>query len=183
MRVNRVPRNMFSKPFWPHVTRKTGEAEEQQRDAKEAAKKSDGAKTRSWAGATPLFGPSASKVTREVAPAHRRKVQRRVFWPRHHRRGREKGPEGGRSRQVPSDAKQPVLSKRKIHLEHQANDLLEDLARFIGTSAEDALNIVLRKMMANDTDFQRWRCQQAVPQEGSPAPVRPSVNAANREGA
>jgi hypothetical protein len=86
-----VPRNMFSGPFWLHVTRNTGEAEEQQRDAKEAAKRSDGAKTRSWAGATPLFGPSAEKVTREVAPAHRRKVQRRVFRPRRHRRGREKG--------------------------------------------------------------------------------------------
>ena len=84
---------------------------------------------------------------------------------------------------MPSDAKQPVLLKRKIHLEQQANDLLEDLARFIGISAEDALNIVLRKMMVNGTDFQRWRCQQAVPQEGSPAPLGPSVNAANREAA
>jgi hypothetical protein len=88
--VNGVPRNMFSGTFWLDVTRKKGEAEEQQRDAREAAKKSDGAKTRSWAGATPLFGPSATKVTRGVAPAHRRKVQRRVFWPRRHRRGREK---------------------------------------------------------------------------------------------
>jgi hypothetical protein len=76
---------MFSGAFWLDVTRKTGEAEEDQRDAKEAARKSDGAKTRRWAGATPLFGPSVAKVTREVAPAHRRKVQRRVFWPLRHR--------------------------------------------------------------------------------------------------
>jgi hypothetical protein len=81
---------MFSGPFWQDVTRKTGEAEKEQRDAKEAAKKSDGAKTRSWAGATPLFGPAVPKVTREVAPAHRRKVQRRVSWPRRHRRRGEK---------------------------------------------------------------------------------------------
>jgi hypothetical protein len=53
--VNGVPRNMFSGPFCLGVTRKTGEAEEEQRDAKETAKKSDGAKTRSWAGATPTF--------------------------------------------------------------------------------------------------------------------------------
>ena len=72
---------------------------------------------------------------------------------------------------MPSDAKQPVLLKRKIRLEQQANELLEDLAQFIGTSAEDALNIVLKKMMANDANFQRWRCQQAVPQEGSPVPL------------
>jgi hypothetical protein len=84
--VNGVQRKAFSVPFCLGVTRKTGEAEEQQRDAKDTAKKSDGAKTRSRAGATPLFGPAVPKVTREVAPARRRKVLRRVFWPRRHRR-------------------------------------------------------------------------------------------------
>jgi hypothetical protein len=47
---------LFSGPFCLGVTLKTGEAKEDQRDAKETAKKSDGAKTRSWAGGTPLFG-------------------------------------------------------------------------------------------------------------------------------
>jgi hypothetical protein len=89
--VNGVQRKAFSGPFCLGVTLKTGEAKEDQRDAKEAAKKSDGAKTRSWAGATPLFGPSVSKVTRGVAPAHRRSNQRRVFWPRRHRERKEKG--------------------------------------------------------------------------------------------
>ena len=84
---------------------------------------------------------------------------------------------------MPSNAKQPVLLKRKIHLEQQANELLEDLARFIGISAEDALNIVLRKMMTNDACFQRWRSQRRVPQEGSPAPQGPAANVANREAA
>jgi hypothetical protein len=64
-----VQRKAFSGPFCLGVTRKTGEAEEEQRDAKHTAKKGDGAKTRSWAGATPLFGPAVPKVTREVAPA------------------------------------------------------------------------------------------------------------------
>ena len=86
--MNGVPRNMFSGPFCSGVTRKAGEAEEEHRDAKETAKKSDGAKTRSWAGATPLFGPSVSKVTHGVAPAHRRSKHRRVFGPV--ARGREK---------------------------------------------------------------------------------------------
>jgi hypothetical protein len=63
----------FRGPFCLGVTQKTGEAKEHQRDAKETAKKSDGAKTRSWAGATPLFGTAVPNVTREVAPAHRRK--------------------------------------------------------------------------------------------------------------
>ena len=159
-----MPRNLFSKPFWLHVTRKTGEAEEQQRDAKKAAKKSDGDKTRSWAGATPLFGPSAEKVSREVAPAHLE-------------------PEEERGKQVPSVAKQPVLSKRKICLEQQANELLEDLARFIGTSTEDALNIVLRKMMANDRGRPKLGKHAKSPARGRPVFLQPYANAENREAA
>jgi len=89
--VNGVQRKAFSGPFCLAVTRKTGEAKEEQADAKETAKKSDGAKTRSWAGATPLFGPPVPKVTHGVAPAHRRSIQRRVFWPRRHRKRKEKG--------------------------------------------------------------------------------------------
>jgi hypothetical protein len=52
--VNGVQKMAFRGPFCLGVTQKTGEAKEHQRDAKETAKKSDGAKTRSWAGATPL---------------------------------------------------------------------------------------------------------------------------------
>ncbi len=89
--MNGLRRKVFSGPFCLGVTRETREPEGNQRDAKEAAKKSDGAKTRSWAGATPLFGPSVSKVTHGVAPAQRRRKQRRLFWPR---RRREKKREG-----------------------------------------------------------------------------------------
>ena len=89
--MNGVRRKLFSGPFCLGVTLKTGEANEHQRDAKETAKKSDRAKTRSWAGATPLFGPSLPKVTRGVAPALRRSIQRRVFRPRRHRERKEKG--------------------------------------------------------------------------------------------
>jgi hypothetical protein len=83
---------------------------------------------------------------------------------------------------VPSNAKQPVLLKRKISLEQQANERLEDLAQFIGISTEALLKIVLRTMLANDADFQSWR-SQCVPQAGSPAPLGPSANAENREAA
>ena len=81
----------FSGSFCLGVTRETREPEGNQRDAKEAAKKSDGAKTRSWAGATPLFGPSVSKVTHGVAPAQRRRKQRRLFRPRRHREKKREG--------------------------------------------------------------------------------------------
>jgi hypothetical protein len=82
---------------------------------------------------------------------------------------------------VLNDAKQPMLLMRKVHLEQQANELLEDLARFIGIGAEDLLNIVLRKMMANDADFQRWRSKRRVQQESGPVPLEPSAIAENME--
>ena len=76
---------------------------------------------------------------------------------------------------MPSDMKQPVLLKRKIRLEPQANELLEDLARFIGIGSEELLNIVLRKMIANDMEFQSWLSHQNVQQQGSQSSLGLSV--------
>jgi hypothetical protein len=82
---------------------------------------------------------------------------------------------------VLSPANQPVHLMRKIRLEQQSNELLEDLAGFIGIRAEELLNIVLRKMMANDADFQRWKSQLRAQQGGSPVPLEPSATAENME--
>jgi len=57
--------------------------------------------------------------------------------------------------------------KRKVRLEQDTSELLEDYARVIGISAENVLNIVLKKMMANDMEFQSWLSQQNVQQQGS----------------
>ena len=69
------------------------------------------------------------------------------------------------------DSEQPVILKRKIRLEEDTSELLEDHARFIGISAEDVLNIVLKKLMANDMEFQSWLSQQNVQQQGSQSPL------------
>ena len=68
---------------------------------------------------------------------------------------------------MPRISEQPVILKRKIRLEQGASELLEDYARFIGISAEDVLNIVLKKMIVNDIEFQSWLSQQNVQQQGS----------------
>jgi hypothetical protein len=91
--VNGLQKMAFRGPFCLGVTQKTGEAKERQRNAKETAKKSDGAKTRSWAGATPLFGHSLPKVTRGVAPAHRRTNSAACFGPVDTGRGKRMEPE------------------------------------------------------------------------------------------
>jgi len=71
---------------------------------------------------------------------------------------------------VLKDSEKPVILKRKVRLEQDASELLEDYARFIGISAEDVLNIVLKKMIANDMEFQSWLSQQNVQQRGSESP-------------
>jgi hypothetical protein len=65
------------------------------------------------------------------------------------------------------DSEQSVTLGRKVRLEQDAGELLEDYGGFIGISAEDVLNIVLKKMIANDMEFQSWLSQQNVQQQGS----------------
>ena len=69
------------------------------------------------------------------------------------------------------DSEQPVTLRRKVRLEQDASDLLDDYARFIGISAEDVLNIVLKKLMANDMEFQSWLSQQNVQQHDNESPL------------
>jgi len=69
------------------------------------------------------------------------------------------------------DSEQPVVLKRKVRLEQDTSELLEDYSRFIGISAEDVLNIVLKKMIANDMEFQSWLSQQNVQQQDSQFPL------------
>ena len=69
------------------------------------------------------------------------------------------------------DSEQPVTLGRKVRLEQDASELLEDYARFIGIGAEDVLNTVLKKMIANDMEFQPWLRQQYEQQQGSQSPL------------
>jgi hypothetical protein len=66
-----------------------------------------------------------------------------------------------------ADFEQPVTLRRKVRLEQDASELLEDYARVIGIGAEDLLNIVLRRMIADDMEFQSWLSHQNVQQQGS----------------
>ena len=84
---------------------------------------------------------------------------------------------------MPRDSEQPVTLRRKVRLEQDASELLEDYARFIGISAEDVLNIVLKKMIANDMEFQSWLSQQNAQQQGSHSPLGLSAGVVETEAA
>ena len=53
---------------------------------------------------------------------------------------------------MPSKSEELLALKRKVRLEEQAGELVEDYARFIGIRAEAALDIVARRMTADDAD-------------------------------
>jgi hypothetical protein len=89
----------------------------------------------------------------------------------------------GRRKQVLRDFEEPVVLSRKVQLEKDASELLEDYARFIGISAEDVLNIVLKKMIDNDMEFQSWLSQQNVQQQGSQSSLELSVCVVETEAA
>lgn len=76
---------------------------------------------------------------------------------------------------MPGDSEQPVVLKRRVRLEQDTSELLEGYACFIGISAEEVLNIVLKKMIANDMEFQSWLSRQNGSQQGSQTPLGVSV--------
>ena len=80
-------------------------------------------------------------------------------------------------------SEQPVILKRKVRLEQHASELLEDYVRLSGISADDVLNIVLKKMIANDMEFQSWLSQENVQQQGSHSPLGLSAGVVETEAA
>jgi hypothetical protein len=81
------------------------------------------------------------------------------------------------------DSEQPVILKRKVRLEQDASELLEEYAQFIGISAEDVLNIVLKKILANDMEFEAWLRQQNIRQQSGQLPLGLSVCVVETEAA
>ena len=84
---------------------------------------------------------------------------------------------------MPRESEQPVVLKRKVRLGQDTSELLEDYARFIGISAEEVLNIVLKKMIGNDMKFQSWLSQQNVHQQASQSPLGLTACVAGTEAA
>ena len=81
------------------------------------------------------------------------------------------------------NSEQPDILKRKVRLEQDTSELLEDYAQFIGISAEDVLNIVLKKMISNDMEFQSWLSQQDVQQQSGQLPLELSACVVETEAA
>jgi hypothetical protein len=56
--------------------------------------------------------------------------------------------------------KAPEMMAREVKLEQPVNELLEDYARFIESSADHVVNAVLKKMLWRDLEYRKWRGQR-----------------------
>jgi len=61
-----------------------------------------------------------------------------------------------RRKTMPIVKKAPGLMTREVKLEEPVNQLLEDYARFIESSADHVINSVLKKLW-RDPDYRKWR--------------------------
>ena len=73
---------------------------------------------------------------------------------------------------MPIVKKAPGIITREIKLEEPVNQLLEDYARFIESSADHVVNAVLKKVLWRDQDYCKWRevrrTAQPTPDKGQP---------------
>jgi hypothetical protein len=76
---------------------------------------------------------------------------------------------------MPIVPKEPTIVKREIRLEQPVNELLDDYARFIESRADHVVNAALKKTLAKDRDYKRWKNQQSRAEAASPA-VRKAVS-------
>jgi hypothetical protein len=63
--------------------------------------------------------------------------------------------------------KAPAIMTREVKLEEPVNQLLEDYARFIESSADHVINSALKKVLWRDQDYRKWREARRTAQPGS----------------
>jgi hypothetical protein len=63
--------------------------------------------------------------------------------------------------------KAPGIITREVKLEEPVNQLLDDYARFIESSADHVVNAVLKKVLWRDQDYRKWRDARRTAQPGA----------------
>ncbi len=77
---------------------------------------------------------------------------------------------------MPIVKKPAGIMTREVKLEEPVNQLLEDYARFIESSADHVVNAVLKKVLWRDQDYRKWcdgrRTSQPPSDKGQPLDAR-----------
>lgn len=56
--------------------------------------------------------------------------------------------------------KAPAIKAREVKLEEPVNELLDDYARFIESTADHVVNAALKKVLWRDPDYRKWRAER-----------------------
>jgi hypothetical protein len=75
--------------------------------------------------------------------------------------------------------KPPESVSRPLQLERPVSELLDDYARFVDCTPDYVANFALRKTLARDPDFRKWKAEpngESPGKRGTPLqqPVKPS---------
>jgi hypothetical protein len=65
-----------------------------------------------------------------------------------------------RTTTMPLIKKAPALVSLEVKIEEPVKQLLEDYARFIESTPDHVVNIVIKKNLCRDQDYRKWREQQ-----------------------
>jgi hypothetical protein len=68
---------------------------------------------------------------------------------------------------MPVIKKAPGITTRQVKLEEPVNELLEDYARFIESTADHVVNAVLKKVLSRDPDYRKWRAERHASVSGT----------------
>jgi hypothetical protein len=72
--------------------------------------------------------------------------------------------------------KPPVNVERTLQLEKPVSELLDEYCRFVDCTADYVANFALRKMLARDPEYRKWKASQ----DGSKSNVSKSQSAAGK---
>jgi hypothetical protein len=113
------------------------------------------------AGATPLFVLETAQNALGSLPPYRALRCARDFSAA---RNGFRNPE--RKNAMPLIKKAPALVSLEVKIEEPVKQLLEDYARFIDSTPDHVVNIVIKKNLWRDQDYRKWREQRRTSSQG-----------------
>jgi hypothetical protein len=66
--------------------------------------------------------------------------------------------------------KPPVNIERTLQLEKPVSELLDEYCRFVDCTADYVANFALRKMLARDPEYRKWKALQDGPKGNAAKP-------------
>ena len=71
--------------------------------------------------------------------------------------------------------KPPESVSRSLKLDQPVSDLLDDYARFVDCTPDYVANFALRKTLARDPDYKKWKASQNGAASGKRGPSSPQA--------